>query len=148
MIITYISATDLRYRVGIKGCHQIVNTKTFKEIGASFVDMAVPECKAFAEGSREYWKCFLHYRFFPNPHTSGTCRMGSKEDSTAVVDTELRCYSEGQLYRYLLIFTFKSNILYATILQSSWSPRFESGRRLGHAVHNKCKYKRSCYDDC
>ena len=38
-------------------CRQIVNTKIFKEVGASFVDVGAPECKDFAEGYREYWAC-------------------------------------------------------------------------------------------
>lgn len=69
------------------------NTKAFKSIGASAQDPLeayTPHCNGFPIDSDEYWICRIRHYTYTIYHSTSTCRMGAKDDPTAVVDPELR----------------------------------------------------------
>lgn len=78
---------------GIREVLKLGDTKTFKSIGASTqdpFDAYTPDCDGFQKNSDDYWICRIKHYTFTVYHPTSTCRMGAKDDPTAVVDPELR----------------------------------------------------------
>lgn len=78
---------------GIRKVLKLGNTKAFQSIGASVQDPLeayTPHCDGFPKGSDEYWICRIRHYTYTIYHSTSTCRMGAKDDPTAVVDPELR----------------------------------------------------------
>ncbi|XP_074594324.1 oxygen-dependent choline dehydrogenase-like [Brevipalpus obovatus] len=51
---------------------------------------AAPGCEKYQQGSDDYFECYARTLTVSGYHPVGTCKMGSKNDPTAVVDPELR----------------------------------------------------------
>ncbi|CAL1547848.1 unnamed protein product, partial [Lymnaea stagnalis] len=47
-------------------------------------------CSQYTFDSTDYWGCVVKGRPINGHHISGTCKMGSASDITAVVDPQLR----------------------------------------------------------
>lgn len=62
--------------------------QAFVDIGTQLVHVPIEECDALEYQSDEYWDCYITYCTTSGSHQVGTSKMGN--DSTAVVDTELR----------------------------------------------------------
>ncbi|XP_077298009.1 glucose dehydrogenase [FAD, quinone]-like [Arctopsyche grandis] len=53
----------------------------------------IPECASQGEwGTDAYWRCMVKVATGPENHQVGTCKMGSPQDSLAVVSNELRVF--------------------------------------------------------
>ncbi|XP_056016160.1 alcohol dehydrogenase [acceptor]-like [Ostrea edulis] len=78
---------------GVREGLRLGNTKAFQSIGASPQDPLeayTPQCNDLQQDSDEYWLCRLRHYTYTVYHPTSTCRMGAKDDPTAVVNPELR----------------------------------------------------------
>ncbi|XP_061176435.1 glucose dehydrogenase [FAD, quinone]-like [Saccostrea echinata] len=78
---------------GVREVLKLGDTTAFKSIGASSQDPLetyLPQCDDLSPGSDEYWICRLRHLTYTVYHPTSTCRMGAKDDPTAVVDYELK----------------------------------------------------------
>ncbi|XP_048768064.2 glucose dehydrogenase [FAD, quinone]-like isoform X2 [Ostrea edulis] len=78
---------------GVRAILELGDTNAFQSIGASSQDPLEayhPHCDGLSKGSDEYWICRIRHYTFTVHHPTSTCRMGAKDDPTAVVDPELR----------------------------------------------------------
>lgn len=83
--------TDVKIIVeAIRTTQKLISTKGFKALGASIIARVHPDCKHHDYDSDEYWSCYVTQT--PNTlyHQVGTCKMGSKNDPSAVVDPQLQ----------------------------------------------------------
>lgn len=79
------------YLRGIRLWEKFISTPSMKKIGASTDKMKLSFCLQFEEfQSDEYWRCVVHHLAYTVYHPAGTCKMGSKDDTSAVVDPKLR----------------------------------------------------------
>ncbi|XP_053612754.1 ecdysone oxidase-like [Plodia interpunctella] len=67
----------------IKDNLKIENSTFYKNVGAEFVKIDLPECEKYEYRSQDYWKCYIKYMSFSHYYYTSTCSMGS------VVDGEL-----------------------------------------------------------
>ncbi|KAL7643297.1 UNVERIFIED_CONTAM: hypothetical protein RMT77_006589 [Armadillidium vulgare] len=73
-------------RIGLK----IIETKAFKEINAKYHLAPIPTCPNAKALSDEYFECLMRYNTVAVFHATGTAKMGPDNDSSAVIDPELR----------------------------------------------------------
>lgn len=79
------------YLKGIRLCERLANTRTMAAIGAKASDAWHPNfCKEHTPGSDDYWRCLVRHLASTLYHQASTCRMGSSDDPTAVVDPYMR----------------------------------------------------------
>jgi len=82
---------DLKVLVeGMKIAHQIGLTKAFQRYNTTPLQTVYPGCEAFVLYSEEYIRCIVQTFTSTIWHPVGTCKMGSKNDLSAVVDFQLR----------------------------------------------------------
>ncbi|XP_074595219.1 oxygen-dependent choline dehydrogenase-like [Brevipalpus obovatus] len=83
---------DLKVLVeAAKIANQIALTKIAQQsIGAKPFLNTVPGCEKYSRGSDDFFRCYVQTFTLTSYHPVGTCKMGSKNDPTAVVDPELR----------------------------------------------------------
>ncbi|OWF37635.1 glucose dehydrogenase [FAD, quinone]-like [Mizuhopecten yessoensis] len=77
---------------GIRLTERLLDTKPMREIGAS-IDPSVPMyklCEQHLFRSDAFWMCFIRQLAVTVYHPTGTCRIGRKDDPTAVVDPQLK----------------------------------------------------------
>ncbi|XP_064625725.1 alcohol dehydrogenase [acceptor]-like [Lineus longissimus] len=79
---------------GIRFIEKMLGTKSMKDAGAKNRHSVTkfPACKDLEAGSDGYWKCVIPYLSASVFQPSGTCKMGPKSDSRAVVDAQLRVH--------------------------------------------------------
>jgi choline dehydrogenase len=77
---------------GVKKTIELSKTKGFQKFGSKLHDIPIPACSKHVFGSDDYWRCAIRHLTFTIYHLSGTCKMGPKWDSSAVVDPRLRVY--------------------------------------------------------
>ena len=65
-------------------------TKAFKEIGARLSRRLHPSCQNYTWGTEDYWRCYIREDAHIAYHQTSTCKMGSIDDPTTVVDPQLR----------------------------------------------------------
>ncbi|XP_033739503.1 glucose dehydrogenase [FAD, quinone]-like [Pecten maximus] len=76
---------------GIRLCEKLAGTATMTRIGTRASDAWHPRfCKEHTSGSDDYWRCLVRHLASTLNHQASTCRMGSLEDPTTVVDAKLR----------------------------------------------------------
>ncbi|OXU20990.1 hypothetical protein TSAR_011091 [Trichomalopsis sarcophagae] len=81
---------DVRVLIkGIRAAIQISKTKAFQKYGSELFDIPLP-CNDFDFDSDAYWECALRTYSITIYHYTGTCKMGKRNDPTAVVDSDLR----------------------------------------------------------
>ena len=102
---------------------KLADTEAFKSIGASPqdpFDVYTPHCDGYPQNSDEYWICRIKHYTYTVYHPTSTCRMGSKNDPTAVVDPQLRwvtkIWKEYKLCKFLDIKIKTSVILDVPLL--------------------------------
>ena len=61
-----------------------------REIGAQIDQAQVSFCAERVFRSDEFWECYTRHLAVSAYHQSGTCKMGTENDKTAVVDPQLR----------------------------------------------------------
>ena len=77
---------------GFRIAMNLLNTTAFKKSGYQMLDVPLQACKKWAFNSPDYWKCIATEYSGTTNHYVGTCKMGPKNDSEAVVDPRLRVY--------------------------------------------------------
>ena len=81
---------DMRRMIlGIREAIRISQTQLMQKYGSN-LNISIPECYKLEYDSDEYWDCAV--RTYANTlyHPSGTCKMGLRNDSSAVVDPRLK----------------------------------------------------------
>ncbi|GFN97925.1 hypothetical protein PoB_002443100 [Plakobranchus ocellatus] len=68
----------------------MIKTEPMRKIGAQLDDRKRPGCEDLLYDSDDYWRCYVRHFAATAHHGSGTCKMGSADDNTAVVDSRLR----------------------------------------------------------
>lgn len=76
---------------------KIVESEPLKKLGVEVVKDKFPDCKEYEYNSHEYWVCAIRHVATSYYHPSGTCKMGQKTDSEAVVDPKLQVYGVENL---------------------------------------------------
>lgn len=73
------------------------DTHAYRKNGGKFIRIPLPECDRFPFKSTAYNKCYIKYFSATAYHQVGTCKMGARYDSEAVVDSHLRVYKVRNL---------------------------------------------------
>ncbi|XP_074042109.1 glucose dehydrogenase [FAD, quinone] [Leptinotarsa decemlineata] len=95
---TFTEEIDLLRMVeGVKQCLNLERSHFFKHYGIMLDTTPLPSCQHIHFGSDEYWACVAMAYTTTIYHPVGTCKMGPKEDVSAVVDSELRVYGVQKL---------------------------------------------------
>ncbi|XP_073948394.1 glucose dehydrogenase [FAD, quinone]-like isoform X2 [Choristoneura fumiferana] len=78
---------------GIKVSIQIARQSSMKKIGSKLYDVPIEECLEYGPfGSDAYFACQARMFTFTIYHQSGTCKMGKKDDPSAVIDARLKVH--------------------------------------------------------
>ncbi|XP_032663977.1 glucose dehydrogenase [FAD, quinone]-like [Odontomachus brunneus] len=75
---------------GIRASLEVSRTKAMQIFGSQLANDTLPGCENYKYDSDEYWECAIRTIPFTIYHYSGTCKMGPRNDSTAVVDPKLK----------------------------------------------------------
>ena len=75
---------------GIRLAESVVNTEPFAILGAKMTTNRHPNCLDHEFDSDRYWVCVIRHMAATEFHPVGTCKMGSRNDSTTVVDPDLK----------------------------------------------------------
>lgn len=81
----------------IKHILKVVESEPMRKLGVEVVREKLPDCKEYEYGSDEYWVCAVRHVATSYYHHSGSCKMGPKEDTEAVVDPKLQVYGVENL---------------------------------------------------
>lgn len=82
---------------GIRFLLELEKTKAFRDVDARLIRTSAPECERFTFDSNEYFECNARHFSATVYHYSGTCRMGARNDTEAVVDSQLRVIGAHRL---------------------------------------------------
>ena len=74
----------------IRIVERLIQTSTFRSIGTDFTYTKMAACSEHEFRSDAYWECFIRYNALTIYHPTSTCKMGSTDDPSTVVDPELR----------------------------------------------------------
>ncbi|OAD62857.1 Glucose dehydrogenase [acceptor] [Eufriesea mexicana] len=77
---------------GIRIALQLSNTTAFQRFGSRPHTIRMPGCHRYPFDTYDYWECAIRHFTFTIYHPTGTCKMGPRNDPTAVVDPRLRVY--------------------------------------------------------
>lgn len=69
---------------------KLANTTAMKRIGSKVYKQPLPGCENHEFDSKSYWECYVRHVTITAYHPVGTCKMGSSDDKTTVVDHYLR----------------------------------------------------------
>ncbi|KAF2894214.1 hypothetical protein ILUMI_11959 [Ignelater luminosus] len=84
---------DIRRMVAaIKDVFEISKTPAFQSIGSKYESDPLPACKHHDHLSSGYWTCAVKQLTVPIYQGVAACKMGPKDDKTAVVDNELKVH--------------------------------------------------------
>ncbi|XP_052074007.1 glucose dehydrogenase [FAD, quinone]-like [Mytilus californianus] len=76
---------------GIRFLQKLQETKSWKSIGATLIRHDTPgHCSEEEYDEDDYWRCMVRHFANQANHQTSSCRMGSDDDTTAVVDPQLR----------------------------------------------------------
>ena len=75
---------------GLKIWEKLMQTSTFQNIGASMKRSKMSFCSQHEFRSNAYWDCHIRHLALSMTHHVGTCKMGSEEDPSTVVDPTLK----------------------------------------------------------
>ncbi|KAF5272026.1 hypothetical protein FQR65_LT05007 [Abscondita terminalis] len=76
----------------VRFLQKVAKTKAFGAYEPEMVYMDFENCRGYEVDSDDYWKCAFKNIGSTLYHLAGTCKMGPKDDPTAVVDSRLRVY--------------------------------------------------------
>ena len=69
---------------------RLIQTYAFSSIGTDFTYTKMAACSEHEFRSDAYWECFIRYNALTVYHPTSTCKMGSVDDPSIVVDPELK----------------------------------------------------------
>ena len=75
---------------GIRLVERLIETSAFSSIGSDFKYTKMAACSEHEFRSDAYWECYIRYNALTTYHPTSTCKMGSIDDPSTVVDSELR----------------------------------------------------------
>lgn len=75
---------------GIKAAMSVGQTKVMQKFGSQLSNDTFPGCENYEYDTYAYWECAIRTASITIYHFSGTCKMGPREDPTAVVDPKLK----------------------------------------------------------
>ncbi|XP_029164204.1 glucose dehydrogenase [FAD, quinone]-like [Nylanderia fulva] len=75
---------------GIRAAMKVSQTREMQAFGSQLCNDTLPGCENYIYDSNAYWECMIRIISSTLYHHSGTCKMGPKEDPTAVVDSRLK----------------------------------------------------------
>ncbi|GFQ91377.1 glucose dehydrogenase, partial [Trichonephila clavata] len=75
---------------GMKKCNEISQSKPLRKIGAKRFSTVYPGCEDDVNDEDKYFRCMARSIIVTQNHQVGTAKMGNPNDSTTVVDPELR----------------------------------------------------------
>jgi len=82
---------DLKVLIeGMKIAYEVGFTRALQRYNATPLQTVYPGCEAFVLYSEEYIECIIKVHTTTIWHPVGTCKMGAKDDPSAVVDPQLR----------------------------------------------------------
>ncbi|KAL0126563.1 hypothetical protein PUN28_005138 [Cardiocondyla obscurior] len=82
---------DVRSMIaGIRASLNIGRTEIMQKFNSQLINVTYPECNSYEYDSDAYWECVIRIMSSTLYHYSGTCKMGAREDPTAVVDPRLK----------------------------------------------------------
>ncbi|KAJ8672765.1 hypothetical protein QAD02_004025 [Eretmocerus hayati] len=92
LFANYLSEPDdIRVLIkGIRSAIRVSKTKTFGKYGSSLYRIPLPLCDDMTFNSDDYWECALRTYTGTIYHYAGTCKMGSENDTSSVVDSKLQ----------------------------------------------------------
>lgn len=94
----FADESDLDVAVaGVRIVQKMLGTDAMKKLNAKILDTPLPGCTQYVFDTDEYWKCSARQISFTIYHQSGTCKMGPRDDPTAVVDPRLRVHGVQHL---------------------------------------------------
>lgn len=76
----------------IRIAFEVSNTTSFQRFGSRPHTVRMPGCYRYPFNTYDYWECAIRHFTFTIYHPVGTCKMGPKSDTAAVVDPRLRVY--------------------------------------------------------
>ncbi|RXG50764.1 Glucose dehydrogenase [FAD, quinone] [Armadillidium vulgare] len=71
---------------------ELMETKAFKSINARYVNISVPMCPKVEILDEKYFECVIRHHTLVGLHAVGTSKMGPTDDSSSVIDPELRVH--------------------------------------------------------
>ncbi|KAF2886456.1 hypothetical protein ILUMI_19720 [Ignelater luminosus] len=81
-----------RMLTAVKHILEISKTSAFQSIDAKYESGPLPACKDYKYLSSDYWICAIKQLTYPIVEGVATCKMGPKDDNTAVVDNKLKVH--------------------------------------------------------
>ena len=85
------------YIRGFRMWEKYISTPTMQSLGANFNHMNLKFCSKEKFRSDAYWECVTRHLASTAYHPVGTCKMGGRDDRTAVVDPDLKVKGIKQL---------------------------------------------------
>lgn len=101
--------------IGIRKLQDLVATKSFQSVQARIVQIKHEDCQSKDQDVDEHWECLVRHYALTNYHPTSTCKMGARDDKTAVVDPDLR-------YSSFLVFDSKNGLLFISSFLQIQSP--------------------------
>lgn len=90
-IHTSVRKKSYIYILGIRFTRRLEKTSAWKSINATYIRHDTPNhCSEIEYDCDDYWECMLRHFTRRGDHQMGTCRMGSVNDPSSVVDPKLR----------------------------------------------------------
>ncbi|XP_063242451.1 glucose dehydrogenase [FAD, quinone]-like [Bacillus rossius redtenbacheri] len=94
----FSNETDVQVIIeGIKFILDMANTSALAAWDIRLDTTPVAGCKNLTFGSDKYWECVIRTNTNAENHQGGSCKMGPANDTSAVVDPELRVHGISRL---------------------------------------------------
>ncbi|KAF2878934.1 hypothetical protein ILUMI_27238 [Ignelater luminosus] len=108
----------------------IEGSEAFKKYNTHLERKLFLGCEHFEFDSDDYWKCALQFMATTLYHQTSTCKMGPADDSTSVVNHELRVYGIGNLR------VADSSIIPVTVSAHTSAPTIMVGEKASDLIKN------------
>ncbi|XP_054282802.1 glucose dehydrogenase [FAD, quinone]-like [Macrosteles quadrilineatus] len=82
---------------GLQLLVRLTETEAMRKIGGMVWSTPLPPCAHLPLFTPPYWECYIRHITVTAYHFVGTCRMGSENDATAVVDHMLQVHKTSRL---------------------------------------------------
>ncbi|KAJ9596745.1 hypothetical protein L9F63_012231, partial [Diploptera punctata] len=82
---------------GLKFSIELTNTSSFKKYNITVDTTKMTGCEDYEFATDEYFECVIRNHTIPQNHQAGTCKMGPKEDTMAVLDKDLKIHGVNKL---------------------------------------------------